>query len=241
MLLKFTEKTINLDCFTAIEQLPELFPILPTTKALPAWYRNLPMEVSANSPVFPSLTLSTIKGCSGIKDFFTNSITIPNWIEHRISVKPSGEVHFMALREDMKLDSHDVRIQMGNAMPNYTHVKLSSPWRFKEKSGVNWVFTQAVWHHTDPCEFSIPPGIIDYKYQHTTNVNILVPWPKSDLKEVIIPSGKPLVQLVPMSDKQVKIHMHVITEQELKKMTTYVHCPVHSFLKTKKILRNENV
>lgn len=240
MLFTIKNKSITLDCFTYIEALPQLFPILPTNKALPYWYRNLPPDVRVGNNTFPTLTRSTVKGCSGIKDFFKNSITIPNWIEHRFSVEPNGNTHFMALREDLKCESHDKNIEMGSGFPKYTHIKLTSPWRFRETTGIKWIFTQAAWHQDNPCEFSIPPGIIDYKFQHTTNVNILLPWPENNNKEIIIQSGQPLVNIIPMSDKTVNIKMHVVSREELQKFSTYVHCPVHSYLKTLNILRKDN-
>ena len=236
MLFKFKKSKINLDCFTYLP-ISELFPIAPSQKVLPAWFRSLPPHVSTNNPKFPTLQQNTMKGCAGINDYFKNSITITNWIEHRFSVQPDRSIHFMGLREDLEYDSHPKHIQMGNAMPDCVHIKIPSPWQFKEKTGVNWAWIQSSWHMDDPCEYSIPPGIVNYQEQHTTNVNALIPC-HSTSKEIVIPAGQPLVQLVPMSDKDVDIHMHQITYEEWVSYRTYSHSSVHNFLKTRKILKS---
>jgi hypothetical protein len=238
MIFKFKKSKIELDCFTYIDQLPELFPIISSIDAVPSWYRSLPSHINAGNALFPSLSQSTIKGCAGITDYFKNSITIPNWIEHRFSIQPDGNMHFMGLREDMPYESHPKHIQMGSAMPDYAHIKLSSPWQFKENTGVKWAWIQSSWHQEDPCQYCIPPGIINYKEHHTTNINVLIPI-KNSPKEIVIPAGEPLVQLVPMSDLDVSIHLHTIDYQEWTKMKSYVHSTIHSFLKTRKILRSK--
>lgn len=239
MIFKFKKSKINLDCFTYIDQLADLFPIIESPKALPAWHRALPTQVNVNNPLFPSLSQPTIKGCPGMTDFFKNSITIPNWIEHRFSVQPDGNMHFMGLREDMPYESHPKHIQMGSAMPNYAHLKLSSPWQIKEKTGIKWVWVQASWNQEDPCQYSIPPGIVNYNEQHTSNVNILIPTNNSP-KEIVINAGEPLVQLIPMSDLPVAIHIHKIDHREWTRMRTYTHSTIHSFLKSRKILKSKD-
>ena len=238
MLFNFKNPTIHLDCFTYLPQVSELFPVANSQKVLPAWFRSLAPHVNVGNPKFPSLSMNTMKGCAGINDYFKNSVTLTNWVEHRFSVQADGSIHFMGLRDDMEYDSHPKHIQMGTGMPDYTHIKIPSPWQFVEKKGVKWVWLQAAWHMDDPCEYSIPPGIVDYQEQHTTNVNMLIS-AKNAPREIVIPSGQPLVQIVPMSESNVKIHMHQVSFEEWVKYKTFTHSSIHNFLKTRKIRKNK--
>ena len=61
--------------------------------------------------------------------------------------------------------------------------------------------------------FRILPGIVNFHYQTSSNIFLVAR--KGVTDQFQIPMGHPLAQFVPLSDKKVKIHNHIVTEQEL--------------------------
>lgn len=95
------------------------------------------------------------------------------------------------------------------------HLKIITPWQFKEKHGVKFVFFQPAWAHQKlSSHFSSISGITDFKYQTSTNIQMLINYPKEiKTDSILIEAGTPLYQFLPMSDRPLKFHFHLINEQ----------------------------
>jgi hypothetical protein len=100
------------------------------------------------------------------------------------------------------------------------HLKLVSPWKFKEKSGVMFNLSQPTWHLGNHVrDFCILPGVTDFKYQTATNIQMLGYYPETDgTKQILIEAGTPLYHVTPLSDKKVIIKKHLVTEAEWESM-----------------------
>jgi hypothetical protein len=97
----------------------------------------------------------------------------------------------------------------------YSHIKLGSPWLFKEKTGVKFSWHQSDWHRTDIIDrCRIVSGVVDYKYQNQTNVNLFV----KKSTNVEFKAGEPLVHIIPISDKRVVLKTHLVDPLEFSKM-----------------------
>jgi hypothetical protein len=79
---------------------------------------------------------------------------------------------------------------------------------------------------------------LEFKYQHSTHINFIAA-KKESLKEYSIPAGKPLVYLIPLSDKKINLNIHVVTDHEITKLKTYHHSFYNSYEITKKKLREK--
>ena len=109
-------------------------------------------------------------------------------------------------------------VQYGSNFPHFNHFKIMSPWILKEKTGVQFAFTQPTWNHLDFKEnIIILPGVENYKYQSSTNINMFLK--KIDDYQYDINFGTPIVHLLPLTDKNVKIHNHLISDEEFRIMT----------------------
>jgi hypothetical protein len=232
MIFNFKKSKITLDCFIANNHIAKLFPICPTIKKLPDWWKSMPK--SARIENFP-VEMSTIKRCPGFKDLFSNSLCIPAWSEYTLYQDPTYGFSHTAPNSQAAGNQHKEN-QMTGAFPEYQHYKLISPWFLKEDQGVYFSMVQAGWHMKDPCEFHIPSGCLEFKYQHSTHINLISP-KKETLKQYNIRAGSPLVYLIPLTDKEIKLNIQVIDENEINKLRTYHHSFHNSYEITKKILK----
>ena len=230
----FKKKKIKLNCFVSTEQIAKIFPIRRTVEALPNWWRSMPKSTPAQN--YP-IEMSTIKRCPGFKDLFTKSICIPAWSEYRLFQDPNYGFSHTAPNSTASGNQHQPG-QISGAFPNYQHFKLHSPWHFKESTGIYWCMMQASWHDIHPCDYHIPTGSLEFKYQHSTHINLISP-KKETIHEISIQAGTPLVYLVPLSEKEVDLNIEVISEQEISKLRTYHHSFYNSYELTKKYLEKK--
>jgi hypothetical protein len=228
----FKKKSITLDCFVSNYSIAELFPIQPTVQMIPSWWK----QVSKETPVTGCpIGMSTIKRCSGFKDLFKNSFCMPAWSEYLLLQDPVNGFSHVAPNSAADGMQHHV-LQMEGAFKNYQHYKLISPWLLQEKSGINFIMTQASWHNETPCEFHIPTGSLEFKYQHSTHINLVAP-SVSTVKQYSIPAGQPLVYLIPLTEQDVTVNIQVIDDKEMSKLRTYHHSFYNGYEITKKILK----
>jgi hypothetical protein len=216
---------IYLDCFTDVEELPKFFPIKHASEMMPPFWKTLPTTMPYMGPA-----RGTMKTCPGVSSLYRTGFILQNWHDIWYSTE-GGEVQW---QPQPAAESHN-KMQWGEAFKNHHHLKLVSPWRIKEKTGVKFMFTNTFWHNED-FKPVVVNGIVDYKYQHTSSVNMLIPkniFPKSQT----IPAGTPLAQVVPLSDKDVVIKMHVVDEAELKKLSNWIWTFNGHYFKRKKLLQ----
>jgi hypothetical protein len=80
-----------------------------------------------------------------------------------------------------------------------------------------WV--QNTWAFNKPDEIILPPGINGYKFQTGTNINMFARSAEvGQSKKILIESGKPMVNIVPMSERKLKIKTHLVDEFEFNKI-----------------------
>jgi hypothetical protein len=212
MMFFFKNKEIHIDCFTERTDVYDYFPIDYSQKFFPEWWKRLPKILPPNAE--KRWNHSTMKGCVGFNLFYTNSLTIPLWTDMLISKDEKGFVVDFSDRET-KGGSHDVE-QMGSYInPNdFAQFKIISPWLFYCKEDVEWTWTQPTWNFPVMDQITIPPGVIDYKYQHGTNINIFF----RNGQKILIESGQPMVNIRPLSERKLKLHTHLVDNSVIKKI-----------------------
>ncbi len=124
------------------------------------------------------------------------------------------------------------------------HLKIVTPWLFKEKQGNKFVFFQPSWALKKINDrITAISGITDFKYQHSTNIQMFFHcFEKIGIESILIEAGTPLYQFVPISRRPVRIHYHLLDEKLYSSMlipdkfsNTYLHrkkiiekkCPFH--------------
>ena len=99
---------------------------------------------------------------------------------------------------------------------SHRHIKLASPWGIKTKSNINFAFIDPLWNRSNISDYTVLTGVLDFKYQNESNVNIIVPV-RSEYKEFKIMAGDPVVQVLPLTESKIDIRCHLVNQQEYEK------------------------
>jgi hypothetical protein len=221
----FKPSVINVDCFTFNDTAYEHFSPDIASKFYPKEFKKLDNSVRfKNNPDINSKlmsTMHTIRMCNGVTDLYTNGFILPSWQDITLESTIDGNI-FLDDRTSSGMNKPAIQIherwQFGNELyPAFNQVKLLSHWFFKEKTGVQFTWNMCDWDRTDIADkVRILSGVLDFKHQTATNVNMFIK------KDSIISynAGDPLVHLIPLSEKRVKIHKHLISIEEYDRTTT---------------------
>ena len=214
---------IHLDCFTCIQEVKQFFPIQYARDVMPEWYKKLPTTVKYQGPM-----RGTMKTCPGVADYFRNGFVIQSWRDFYFEINDKT----LSVDPESEADLHHPA-QWGEALKGWSHAKLICPWRIQEKTGVNFLFNNAFWHNQQKNYF-VPSGVVNYKHQTTANVNLVINnsmYPNN----CTITGGEPLVHCIPMSDKKIKIHTHLVTPIEYTMKQSYHWSWAGQYYKNKKM------
>lgn len=229
MLFKFPKKKITVDCFTA-ERVPyELFKIDHARKFVPDWWKELPRTINLPNEegkvmVNPE---KTMRSCYGFRQNYQHGLIIPLWTDITIALESKFSKQMLV---DCTLNNqynfHPPH-QRGAYLPanDYEHVKLVSPWVINCNKDIKWVFQCPTWNFSHPEELIIPPGIIDYKYQGATNINLFVKY-SEEPKSIDLTAGMPMAHIIPLTEEKIVLKHHFVSQEEFARVhslpTTYL-------------------
>jgi hypothetical protein len=86
----------------------------------------------------------------------------------------------------------------------------------------------------------MPPGTLDFKYQNATNINLFLKYAK-EAQEFIISAGTPLYHIIPLSEREVELSVHMLSNEEYQNMVSK-HTRIsftNKYFKIKNILKNK--
>jgi len=210
---------IVLDCFTSNASAFNYTPIVKAIKTVPDWWKSLPNP--GNGTVFieeneDSGSHKNMKRCYGFIELYKRGFILEHWCDTNIGTE-YDKIGFN-YSNGHPPGSHNSS-QYNNSFKDYWHLKLASPWHIKEKTGVKFMWIGASWSFED-IPAIVMPGIFDFKYQTATNCNMFIP-KTTERKEFTIKLGQPLMHGIPLSENNIEIKNHLVTEEELKKMQLF--------------------
>lgn len=201
---------IDLDCFTHLGSVYQYTPLVSATKAKPEWFEKVRKTESKYVNNGEGLELKynpTLRTCYGFLELFRRGFVIENWCD--LAVHSDVENYQYHYSYGEKPEYHNA-LQYHPGFRNYFIIKLKSPWLIKNKENTKFIMTGAEWHLED-LDIKILPGVLDFKSQSSSNIFIAFKRVKS---EFLIKMGQPLAHFVPLSDKSVRIHQHLVTKDE---------------------------
>lgn len=205
---------IHLDCFTTDGTVYLTTPIVRASKAIPDWWKSMkpyePMFHHTEEKPFHIVENTTIRDCYAIIELYKKGAIIENWCDISFRVE-NGSYNYWYSQGECPQDHP--REQFGSSFPNHHHIKLLSPWAFRETTGIQFAWLGAEWS-LDKLEIKVLPGVINFDIVSQINVNFMFPVRNGMFN---IPVGNPLVHLIPLSEKKLKVHNHLVTDQEFKK------------------------
>ena len=229
----FKKPKIVIDCFTNSETIITTSPIDFAIKYAPDWWLNLPNSFEMDGTFWPS---PTMKGCTGFTEYYRKSIAIPLWCDLALAVK-DNELYWQFADQSTNSINHPPQ-QYGNFWPTdeYRHLKIDTPWIFRTKENIDWVWTSPSYNMKDLDKFTILPGITNFSYVGTPNINMM--FNLKNERKLILPVNHVLVHLTPMTERKIEIKRHLLDSKEYEKMNNDIH-PKISFSgvygKTKKL------
>lgn len=158
---------------------------------------------------------STMKRCPGIVDLYRKGFIMPLWSDLALKTQSNPtDLKYQFADQESKIEFHDPR-QRGNYMPSdqYVNFKIVSPWLAETKEDISWLLSPCIWNY-NPFDLHIVKGIINFKYVQFTQIQCFLPFID---RSFIIEQGTPMLQILPLSEKNVEIKTHLLSESELKK------------------------
>ena len=204
------KKPIYIDCYTSKPHVYEYAPIESANNFLPDWWKAIPKDFSNGE-----IDIATMRRCAGFINLYGKGLMVPMWSDVRIQLWENGAYRFNYADEDSTMTQHPAP-QSGTLLEdsNTTHIKLISPWAFECAENIDWHWAQPVWNHSAAKDFCVLSGVLNFKYTKDTHINIL--FKRQDIIINMV-HGMPLVHVVPLSDRPVKIRTHLISAEEFSR------------------------
>ena len=210
-------KKIKLECFTADAAIHKFFPISLAKKFIPEWFKSIPPMGEQTA---------TIKHCDGFHNLYSRGWVMPMWSDLLLETDKEGGYKYQysgsfesypgGNRGYQPIDQHSSE-QLGNKFLDHIHLKLLSPWIIKEKSGVDFYYSENTWgikKYFD--DITILPGVLNFKDQHTANINMFL---EKKNNKFIIEHNTPLIHCIPLSEAKLEIENHLVSDQEFKHLS----------------------
>ena len=211
-------RSIDLTAYTYDPSYFETCPPVYQPKDRPSWLQKLKnFEILWDNNSQMHVKSPTVGVCPGVRDYLGLPINIYMWADLQIKINPD-ETWSYYTRPDWNVNivQHS-KTQFGEAYNKRLSLKLESPLYFVSDSPINYIFTES--HYSTSFfrdrEILLPPGITNFKYQHSTNVHLSVPV-KEESYVIYLKHGTPLVSLFPMTERNINFQVKRVEPEEYR-------------------------
>ena len=211
------KKRVTVDCFTCIPAVHEYTPIVRASKTIPDWWKNLPKVGPLKRDDDGIFQLdNNMRRCYGFLELYKRGAIIESWTDAHFEIAPDTYRFHVTIGDK---PTWHLKEQFKGGFDNYHHIKLMSPWHFREKSGMPFLFMGAEWSIEFP--FKVLPGVVEYQNVSGTHINMMAP-KYTDPYEMTIKLGQPLVHVIPLQDDvHVDFKSHLLTKPEFDRVTLH--------------------
>jgi hypothetical protein len=208
-------------------------------KAVPEWYKSLPPPSFPTDPDAELCLMPNIKTCAGFQNLYKSGFVFKLWSDLNVEINTNGTYRYQFADKTSAIKCHPSG-QLGNCefKNSYAHLKLMNPWFMSADKDVNFMFTPPTWNGFGYGDIVVPPGA--YSPHVTTldaNINLFFKVKQSTVIHEL-KFGQPLVHVVPLTERRIKLHYELISEQELHKImnkTPFFLMGHNRFNRTKKL------
>lgn len=194
----------------------------PAGSFVPVWWKSLPTKKRKLESIesYDMGDYTNMRGCVGMKHMYQYGAVIPMWCDMHVEISQLGtsEYRWRAADTTVEVGSHSSG-QHNHYWNNhfYQHVKFVSPWHIVCEELTPFMFLDCYWSRNTQNQYTIPPGIVEYKYQHSAHINTFFSR-AHETYSILIEHGQPMVQVVPLSDRPVKVETYLISPEELTRL-----------------------
>jgi len=181
-----------------------------------------------------SFDMATAKNCPGINNFMSGGIKFRMWSHLKVRVHPNGAVEELpgTVRGQTQPFAQHPREQYEHIYQRgKTSFKLNNPWLLECNQSVKFMFVESHYstHFMRENNIYIAPGIIDFKYQKSGNIHLVVDV-KKEPYELVIPYGTPLITLFPMTERKIDFDCKLVSKDEYERINvSFPRCPMRKY------------
>jgi len=177
---------------------------------IPDWWKNTPQKCPVSGK-------STIKNCRAFSEYHNSGIVVPLWGELEIEISSIKENTYKweFSNKDIDVQQHLTDQWDGFSQGKRHNFKLISPWAIKMREAIRFSYSQPIWSQKEFFEhFTILPGVLEFKYQSSVELNYIV-CPKKEKVVFRIPALTPMVMMHPMTERKIQIRHHLMNKEDL--------------------------
>jgi len=234
---------LHVDAFTSNRAAYEVTPIVNSYKAMPKWMNEVPKTTQKygynHLGNIVNASRRSIRTCPGFIDLYRKGFILETWADFVVDVRSDKFSYHFTNGPEPAIFPPDVDILPG--FERHFIMKLGSPWMIKTEERIPFIALGTEWslEHIDA---KIIPGSITFKEHNATNVFLVFKRPEPGNEyQLKIPIGEPLQQFVPLTERKVKVHTHLVSPEEMQRMIIPGKTSVHGWRKIASLVRrNEN-
>ena len=212
-------KPLVLDCYTVspdafVHSKPDY-----ANKFIPKWFKNVKPPCHTAKSLVEEGFFPNIKGCAGFIEYFKTGFMLPCWSDLALQIGPRGTNDYRYQFSDQAscIEPHPLW-QVGDyfSETEVQHMKICSPWRISASKDIKFLFVKPAWQYDTikDSSFDVLSGVVNFKYQHHTNVNIFI-HRRDEEQNILIPHGQPLLHMIPITNKKIKFRYHLVTTDSI--------------------------
>lgn len=189
-------------------------------EVIPKWFKDLPNTEFSDDLTKPLIKLPNLKSCPGFSGLYQKGFMLPLWSDLNVEVNGDRWRYQFA---DLVSEANDhlPNDMVGlKTLDDYIHLKLMNPWVMTSDCDVDVIYTAPFWNNFGFNNIVVVPGAYSpFILNGHANINLFF---KKQINRVVyeIPFGQPLVHVVPVTERKLKIKYELVTEAELKKLTS---------------------
>lgn len=209
MMFLFKRKKVVVDAFISnkFAHAYDYAPIDYADKFYPDWWKNLP-KVKID---FDKMNRDdeTMRLCAGFVDHYKRGLILPMWSDLMIKTEPPDRYYFQFSDETSTCQSHS-SVQRQGFYDDHINIKIISPWLLRSEKDVYFTFLPPMWNNIKKPEYETAIGTVNFYYQNSTHINLLIKSPKN----IFIPFNQPILHMMPLTEREVVIKRHLVSEEE---------------------------
>jgi hypothetical protein len=211
---------VVLYCYTNRPDVFYNYPVVKSAYMIPEWFKRLPSKTKVDTDKLEFEF--SMKSCAGFTGLFKKGVMMPFWSDLAFTAESKDGVtgsYKWRFADGMTSAEYHAESQRGEYLPakEYCHLKIESPWVLHCEEDVDWLWQQPVWNQDHPEHKLTLPAVVNYSRISDTNVNIMVPRQSNDIF-TIFPAGEPIVQLIPLTERPVRVVCELVTDDQWKEM-----------------------
>jgi len=205
---KLFKKKVVLNCYTSNKSAYDLFSINYTKNFIPEWWKKVPKAYRYGDNFHDA---PTIKTCPGFIDLYKKGVMVPLWSDLEIqSNRDDYKYQFADQHSSIDYNHPDAIGSVVHTMDVHS-IKLTSPWLFECSHDIEWLYVSPTWN-TETMDIHTVPGIVKFNHAIRSNINLMIR--KGLDHNVSLSAGTPIVQIVPLTDRNIEVKCHYISRAE---------------------------